>query len=150
MDGDQPKPAGGDAAESSPEYPAGTGDYYEAPETPDANEPDADGGGRREFWKPLGFETFQDYIAHLNRMQDRFAPLPRTARPPAPDVSELDAGKVEPPRASQMRRRQVNVKLREHEAEALERAADIYGLRPSTLARVLVNRGVDAVLERFG
>jgi hypothetical protein len=142
MNDDRTKPTGEDTGKSSPEYPEGTGDYSE--------ESEEGAGGRREFWKSLGFETFRDYIDHLNEMQDRYAPLPRMARPPAPDVSELDASKPEPPRSSYMRRRQVNVKLRDHEADALERAADVYGLRPATLARVLVNRGVEAILERRG
>jgi hypothetical protein len=32
--------------------------------------------------------------------------------------------------------------------EALVRAARLYGARPTTLARLLVNRGVRAVLDR--
>lgn len=156
MDDDQRKPAGADPAEGSPGYPASSEGYSDCEENPDGDgRAGSEGdtgteGGRREFWKPLGFETFRDYINYMNRMQDLYAPLPRTARPPAPEISELDTAQPQPPRPSYTRRRQLNVKLRDHEADALERAADIYGLRPATLARVLVNRGVDAVLERFG
>jgi hypothetical protein len=35
------------------------------------------------------------------------------------------------------------------EGEALDRAAGIYGLAPATLARVLVNQGVAAILKRY-
>jgi hypothetical protein len=45
------------------------------------------------------------------------------------------------------RRHQVNVKLREHERAQLEQAARRYGVAPSTLARMLVNRGVKAILD---
>jgi hypothetical protein len=131
-------------ADSTREYTDGTGEYSSAEEKGD---PSAE---NREFWKRLGFGTFREYISYLNRMQEQLAPLPRTARPPAPDVSGLEGAEIEPPRSDQLRRRQVNVKLREGEAEDLDRAARIYGLTPSTLARVLVNRGVAGILEKLG
>jgi hypothetical protein len=137
------------AAESTRGYPDGTGEYSDAPEGREPHVDGADGGGRREFWKPLGFETFRDYLSYMNRMQEQLAPLPRTATPPAPEVVELEAAPTDPP-AEHLRRCQVNVKLRPHEAEDLRRAAHIYGLAPSTLARVLVNRGVARILELLG
>jgi hypothetical protein len=51
--------------------------------------------------------------------------------------------------AREMRTRQVNVKLRRSEGSDLDRAARIYGLAPSTLARLLVNRGVKAILDEY-
>jgi len=43
--------------------------------------------------------------------------------------------------------RQVGIKLRPADYEALASAAFLYGVRPSTMARLLVNRGARAVLE---
>ncbi len=39
------------------------------------------------------------------------------------------------------------MKLRRREGDELDRAAALYGLAPSTLARLLVNRGVRAILD---
>lgn len=46
-----------------------------------------------------------------------------------------------------LRARQVNVKLTDEDYEKLQRAARIYGVRPATMAQLLVNRGLRAVLE---
>jgi len=43
--------------------------------------------------------------------------------------------------------RQVGIKLRPADYEALASAAFLYGVRPTTMARMLVNRGARAVLE---
>jgi hypothetical protein len=59
-------------------------------------------------------------------------------------------GAIENPRIPPLRKRQVNVKLRPGEADDLDRAATLYALAPSTLARMLVNRGVRAILDRDG
>jgi hypothetical protein len=42
---------------------------------------------------------------------------------------------------------QVSVRLRPRDAERLRRAADLYGVRPTTFARMMVIRGVGAVLD---
>lgn len=42
---------------------------------------------------------------------------------------------------------QVSVRLRPSDFEALHRAADLYGVRPTTLARMMVIRGVRAILD---
>jgi hypothetical protein len=51
--------------------------------------------------------------------------------------------------------RQVGCRLTHSQYEALVEAADLYGVRPTTLARQLVNRGVRAIIsldrqDRFG
>lgn len=60
-----------------------------------------------------------------------------------------EAGDVGAPVEPQLRVRQVNVKLRPSEGADLDRAAGIYGVSPSTLARMLVNRGVKAILAHY-
>ncbi len=40
----------------------------------------------------------------------------------------------------------MNVKLRPQEGAELDRAAKAYGVAPTTLARLLVNRGVRAIV----
>ena len=42
---------------------------------------------------------------------------------------------------------QVSVRLRPMDFERLRRAADLYGVRPTTLARMMVIRGVRAILD---
>lgn len=42
---------------------------------------------------------------------------------------------------------QVSVRLRPRDFERLRRAADLYGVRPTTFARMMVIRGVGAVIE---
>jgi hypothetical protein len=61
-------------------------------------------------------------MAYLKRQQTLYQPLPRGTP----------------------------VKLRAGEGAELDEAASIYGLAPSTLARLLVNRGVKAILEERG
>lgn len=131
---------------STTEYSAGS-DEYSAPE-----EKSSSGGGNGyEFWKPLGFETRADYIAYLQRQQNLLGPLPRGTPVPDADRPEDQAGDIGDglPEYLRPRRRQVNVKLRDGEGADLDRAAKIYGLAPTTLARLLVNRGVAAILEKY-
>jgi hypothetical protein len=45
--------------------------------------------------------------------------------------------------------RQVNIRLDSERYGALKRAGDLYGVTPTTLARVLVNRGVEALLNAY-
>jgi len=42
---------------------------------------------------------------------------------------------------------QVSVRLRPRDFKRLRRAADLYGVRPTTLARMMVIRGVGAILD---
>jgi hypothetical protein len=106
--------------------------------------------GRRPFWLGLGFDSFEAYIKHLKEMQTLYQPLPRGTPAPTPHVPGAQVGDVERRPRLEHRRRQVNVKLRDAEGAELDEAARIYGLAPSTLARLLVNRGVKAILEEYG
>jgi hypothetical protein len=42
---------------------------------------------------------------------------------------------------------QLSVRLRPHDFERLRRAAELYGVRPTTFARMMVIRGVRAILD---
>jgi hypothetical protein len=42
---------------------------------------------------------------------------------------------------------QVSIRLRPHDFERLDRAAELYGVRRTTLARMMVIRGVKAILD---
>ena len=154
-------PAGSDAGcgESTPDYPPGTDGYLEptegaAPRNPAAPEAagdteTAEGEARPKegFWTRLGFASFEDYMAYMRRQQARQI-KPKGARVPAARVPGEEVGDIRrPPRSPPPRTRQVNVKLREQEGADLDRAARSYGVAAATLARMLVNRGVAAILD---
>lgn len=66
-----------------------------------------------------------------------------------PDAALADvAGNADAVRRNP-RDRQVNIRLDYVRYGALVRAGDLYGVAPTTLARVLVNRGVEAVLNAY-
>jgi hypothetical protein len=67
--------------------------------------------------------------------------LPSPTVPGAKVLGEVDAPRWE------RRPAQVNVRFTVSERERLGAAADVYGLRPATLARLLVNRGTLAIVE---
>jgi hypothetical protein len=60
---------------------------------------------------------------------------------------DLEALAADATRSRRPRTRQVNVRLTELGYDALCQAAQSYGLRPTTLARLLVHRGALAVFE---
>jgi hypothetical protein len=120
-----------------------------------AGEPDDRPSGAGEpddwapWWRKLGFGSQQEYLDGLEEHQaqfDRWFPS-RTGRdPPAAALPGAEIADL-PPRRRRAPVRQVGIKLRPVDYESLARAAFLYGVRPSTLARMLVNRGVRAVLE---
>ena len=151
--------------ESTPEYPPGTAEYppgtdgyFRSDETAvaDAEEsaplPQDPGQPLPEpdqpFWARLGFDSWRAYIDEQKRLQSLDDPSPLAgSEVPAPRVPGAEVGRIGPPFVIETRPRQVNVKLKLGEGGDLDRAALLYGLRPSTLARLLVNRGVRAILE---
>lgn len=160
--------AGEGGAESTERYPDGTRGYSVPPSGADivadaaADEIARPDSGRRPegdavdavapvpvpvpFWKREGFASFQDYMAYLRRQQRLYDPAPlRGTLPPEaklpPDAGPLAADPM-------LRSHQVNVKLRASEHAELVRVAELYGLAPATLARVMVNRAVKAALAQ--
>jgi hypothetical protein len=115
---------------------------------------------REGWWNKAGYETYWEVVkeeeAGWERMGFRSKLRPRRKRPrsaqelpdSAPPEIDLDALAADAVRPRRARRRQVNVRLTELGYDALREAARAYGLRPSTLARLLIHRGALAVLER--
>jgi hypothetical protein len=99
-------------------------------------------------WKRHGFESQEAWIKYLRAQQNLGSPLPKGTPVPTTELPGDEVGEIGAPPAVETRSRQINVKLRVEEGEKLDKAAWIYGLAPSTLARLLVNRGVRAILDR--
>jgi hypothetical protein len=138
-------------------YPSGTHGYR----SQEGAAPEQIGGGSRgdggsaeppdeaPFWRRLGFDSHRHYLEWLEDDQDRldrkFWPW-KYREPPAgslPGDEIRDVGVVR----RRQPVRQVGIKLRPADYEALASAAFLYGVRPTTMARMLVNRGARAVLE---
>jgi hypothetical protein len=111
-------------------------------------EGDQDDGDR--FWARYGFDSFEAYLDHLEEEQARFH------GPPKVRVSELGNPAEDlpsPPDRSLDTRgahatdargeyRQVGVKLTPEDHKRLADLADSYCVSPTTMARMLVVRGV--------
>ena len=154
MHGEGRRDDGVEGDESTGRYPEGSPGYFagEAPgdERPDDGARGAAGAGGRKFWERLGFESFDAYMAYLNEQQARSAGSARdeevpVAAMPGAEAGDLGLAGASPP--ADVRHRQVNVKLRGDEKADLDRAARRYGVAPTTLARMLVTRGVRAILD---
>jgi hypothetical protein len=52
-----------------------------------------------------------------------------------------------PPRHPDVRSEQINIRLNRADREAVRRAARLYGVAPTTLCRILIQRGVTAILD---
>jgi hypothetical protein len=103
----------------------------------------ADAGADAPFWKRLGFASFEAYLAELARLRDLYEPRPRRRRSlaelPGQELGKLVVSRREP------LSHQVNVKLRVEDWHALCAAASEFGIAPTTLARLIVERGVEAI-----
>jgi hypothetical protein len=115
-------------------------------------------GMKSGWWNQAGYETFWDYVQEseakwarmgFNSIYNKRHKRPKTQDLPdgsPPDI-DLDAVVADATRPRRPRDRQVNVRLTQVGYEALREAAHVYGLRPTTLARLLIHRGALAVLE---
>jgi hypothetical protein len=114
---------------------------------------------REGWWNQAGYETYWDLVkedeAGWQRMgfrsiYDKRRKRPKTAELPDPTPPEIDMDALAADATRPRRRRecQVNVRLTQLGYDALREAARGYGLRPTTLARLLIHRGAIAVLER--
>jgi hypothetical protein len=140
---------GPEDGESTDEYRSGSAGYSASGEA-GAPEAPSESAETVPFWKRGGYESFRAYLDHQNRLKAEYEPLSKGTRVPVAEMPGQEVGDVDPPPALAPRLRQVNVKLRSAQGEDLDRAARIYGLAPSTLARAIVNRGVRAILEANG
>ena len=157
------------------EYPTGTGEYppegggRQGSEAPPKDAPwdNADPEGRavvdhllergderqkgeaefaKELWfinvrgrgKELADDNLRSFARFPGILRSRRRELPARSTVPAPARPETT---VRGPVTS----KQVGVKLIAEDHARLQRAAQLYGLPPSTLARLLVNRGVGAI-----
>jgi hypothetical protein len=67
---------------------------------------------------------------------------------PAPSLPGPELGGLRRPSSESAASRQVGIRLKSFDYELLARAAELYGVAPSTLARMLVRRGARAILDR--
>ena len=95
------------------------------------------------FWKRLGFESFQAYLGELERLRDLYEPRPRRRRSLA-ELPGQELGNLVVPRREPLSH-QVNVKLRVEDWHVLCAEAAEFGIRPTTLARLIVERGLEAI-----
>jgi hypothetical protein len=108
-------------------------------------------GERKPYW--AGFESAEAYFDHIlaerAKVQRYLEPRPRRGQVPAPDFPGGDeiVGSGELARR-QAAVRQVGVKLKPVDYDLLAQAAELYGVAPSTLARMLVRRGAQAIIAR--
>ena len=78
--------------------------------------------------------------ALFSRRKRSAAPAANLPRGAAPETRTARAG----------RNRQVSIRLDEHGYEALTKAAPIYGVAPSTMARLLVQKGAQQAVKDEG
>jgi hypothetical protein len=138
------------------------------PGSPDAggSSPDAAStrysGASDGYAKPDGRPSLADLVEGLRRGDLEFDEwgfpiLTDKPRPPMPEPRDgwmpdsalagvAGSAAVAP---ASPKSRQVNIRLDSERYGALKRAGDLYGLAPTTLARVLVNRGVEALLNAY-
>ena len=147
-------------------YPSGTDGYPADPATPsvrsslgpaegdqpkDDDQPEEEAEGERKpYW--AGFKSPEAYFDHIlaeRAKVQRYLEPPRGRQIPAPDFPGGDeiagSGGLATRQAAV---RQVGVKLRPVDYDLLAQAAELYGVAPSTLARMLVRRGAQAIIAR--
>ena len=154
-------------------YPRGTDWYLVSPATPSdesspdpgdeeggeteeeeegSDESDQDGSGERSpYW--AGYESPEAFFDHIEaeraKIQDHWEAPPRRRNIPTPDFPRgAEIAGSEGPAPRQVAVRQVGVKLRPVDYDLLARAAELCGVAPSTLARMLVRRGSQAIVDR--
>ena len=107
---------------------------------PEAGEP---------YW--AGFDSPEAFFDHIEaeRAKVQFHLEPRKRRIPALDpLGRPQRGRATSPRKEARVVRQVGVKLTPGDYDMLVQAAELHGVAPSTLARMLVRRGAQAILDR--
>jgi hypothetical protein len=103
----------------------------------------------RDFWfmnvrnrgKALADEYLRSFVRSPGILRSHRRQLPEASTVPTPELPAKRGGVTS---------NQVGVKLAAEDFRRLRRAAQVYGLPPSTLARLLVNRGVNAILLAEG
>jgi hypothetical protein len=101
-----------------------------------------------KFWLRLGFESYRDYIEHMERSWDWAQPPKEVPEVPPPAFGSESDGRVASELASRRRSRQVGMRLTPDDYELLAEAAERHGVAPSTLARILTVAGARALVSR--
>jgi hypothetical protein len=104
----------------------------------------------QKFWERLGFESFRAYMDYLQEQQSRRTIFGGEPRVDLPSADTQVPPETESPRPRSDPRpdvRQVGLKLAREDYDQLAEAAEAYGVAPTTLARMLVRRGVRAMLK---
>ena len=97
-------------------------------------------GRETPWWEKLGFGS-------LDEFWESQRPRRRRNRNRIPGPALPEASRPDRRRSARSRTSQVNVKLTASDHADLKRAAELYGVAPATMAQLLVNRGVRAVLD---
>ncbi|MGH2963854.1 MAG: hypothetical protein ACRDMH_00520 [Solirubrobacterales bacterium] len=167
MSHEGPSPKGGsrDAAEEagSDGYRVGSEGYQAGGEDPDGGRLESEVGaasGPGETGRPThpfawASEDYPSLEAFLDRIVEERAkvqgglegPRPRS-RLPTPSLPGAELGDLRRPSGRPPATRQVGVRLTPPDYELLTQAAELYGVAPSTLARMLVRRGAQAIVAR--
>ena len=100
------------------------------------------------WWNNYGFASFGEYLKASHEEGDKVAALfSRRKRSQAP-AAQLPGGATPEARPARGgRNRQVSIRLDDAGYEALVKAARIYGVAASTMARLLVQRGAQLAVE---
>lgn len=104
----------------------------------------------KNFWERYGFASHRAWIEYLEKEQSRYrissrdqsVDLPPTGAQVPPDAAPAQP---RPPERKQVR--QLGLKMAIEDYDQLAAAAEAYGVTPTTLARMLVRRGVRAMLR---
>jgi hypothetical protein len=153
-------------------YPTDTDGNPSSAEPPDVSSESEADRKESEYWERRGFSSLEEFLeeteADWDRVNGRTPPPPlrsvdgrpptildiltRRRKPPRSElpIAEIPEANPPRPRRATTKVRQVCVKLTDEGYESLAEAAAIYGVRPSTLARMLVHRGAGAVIEANG
>ena len=101
---------------------------------------------------PQRLKNYKEFVIGLDDEQAKVqggleGPRPRS-RLPTPSLPGAELGGLRRPSGRPHATRQVGVRLTPSDYELLIQAAELYGVAPSTLARMLVRRGAQAIVAR--
>jgi hypothetical protein len=103
--------------------------------------------GSGEWWRQATTEQMWEFIEETDEKWARMGLGPRRSRKSIPDPSLPRGAAPGEHGRGRIRDRQVNVKLTARDHERLARVARSFGVRPATMAQLLVNRGLEAALD---
>ena len=102
------------------------------------------------WWTGYGFASLGDYLREVDAGWERIGWSRKRAKRsevPVPDPPGVSASVPAPQRLREQRGRQVGVRLDASGYRALCEAARIYGVAPSTMARLLVHKGAVKIVS---